>query len=226
MACGPYFSILVSQQDYIENAALVSAIQLVGSCELLSTTRDRAYDALALLRTLHKEIDKPDGVVYRQIRRRLAELSESVGRLELNLSFGIEAYHEVSALVPSLRVSNLHRELFEAAALPDQTRSVAQMLNRLSRAVAAESASVVASERTRDERRRLVWGVAIGFASFVAIPLTLIFSFFAVATPDVSKTTSLLNVAHYEWFYVTIGGMLLFTVALAAAAWWYTRDHE
>jgi hypothetical protein len=225
-ACGPYFSILVSQQDYVENSALVSAIQLVGSCELLSTSRRHAFDALATLRLLQHEIDKPDGVAYRQIRRRLATLSERVGRLELDLSFGIEAYHEIAALVPSLRVSGLHRELFEAAALPDQTRSVAQILGRLARAITAESASVLASERSRDERRRLAWGVAVGFASFIAIPLTLIFGFFAVATPDVSSTRSLLDIAHYKWFYATVGGLMLLTVLFAGSAWFYTRDRQ
>jgi hypothetical protein len=225
-ACGPYFSVFASQQDYVENAALISAIQLVGSSALLADTRQHAYSALTTLRELHAQIDETDDIQYRRVRRRLAELSERVGRLELDLSFGIEAYNEIAALVPSLRVSGLHRELFEAAALPDQAGSIAQMLDRLSRAIAAEAASVLASERGRDERRRLVWSVAVGFVSFVAIPLTLIFGFFAVATNDVSRQTSLLDIAHYKWLYATIGGIMLATLSLAIAAWLITRDRE
>jgi len=226
VACGPYFSIFVGQQDYVENSALVAAIQLVGSSALLSETRRHAYAALTSLRGLHTAIDETDDVDYRGVRRSLADLSERVGRLELDLSFGIEAYHEVAALVPSLRVSGLHRELFEAAALPDQSGSISQMLDRLSRAVAAEAASVISAERSRDERRRLVWGVAIGFASFVAIPLTLIFSFFAVATTDISRKTSLLDIGRYKWFYATIGGVMLVTLCLALAAWFLTRERD
>jgi hypothetical protein len=226
VACGPYFSIFVGQQDYVENSALVAAIQLVGSSALLSETRRHAYAALTSLRGLHTAIDETDDVDYRSVRRSLADLSERVGRLELDLSFGIEAYHEVAALVPSLRVSGLHRELFESAALPDQSQSISQMLDRLSRAVAAEAASVISAERSRDERRRLVWGVAIGFASFVAIPLTLIFSFFAVATTDVSVKTSLLDIGRYKWFYATIGGVMLVTLCLALAAWVLTRERD
>jgi hypothetical protein len=225
-ACGPYFSVFVAQQDYVENAALVAAIQLVGSSALLSETRRHAYAALTDLRALHTAVDESDEVEYRAVRRRLGALSERVGRLELDLSFGIEAYHEIAALVPSLRVSGLHRELFEAAALPDQSRSIAQMLDRLSRAVAAEAASVISSERSRDERRRLIWGVAIGFASFVAIPLTLIFGYFAVATTDVSRNSSLLDVGRYKWIYATVGGVMLLTLCLAFAAWRLTRERE
>jgi hypothetical protein len=225
-ACGPYFSLFASQQDYVENSALVTAVQLVGSAALLSGTRTHAYAALGDLRRLHAEIDSAESVDYRHVRRHLADLSERVGRLELDLSFGIEAYHEIAALVPSLRISDLHRELFDAAALPDQSRSISQMLDRLGRAVAAEAASVVASERSRDERRRLIWGVAIGFASFIAIPLTLIFGFFAVTTTDVSHNTSLLEVGRYKWLYATVGGVMLVTLCLALGVWLATRDRD
>ncbi len=226
-ACGPYFSLFAGQQDYIENAALIAAVQLVGSMALLSVARSQAYAALGDLRTLHAEVDDPEhGLSDRRARRRLAKLSEVVGRLELDLSFGVEAFHEVGALVPSLRVSDLHCELFDAAAVPRQTRSVAQMLDRLARAVAAEAASVLATERARDERRRLTWGVAVGFASFVAIPLTLVFGFFAVTTTDVSRGTSLLEIGRYKWFYASVGGLMLLTVALALSVWLRTRDRD
>jgi hypothetical protein len=225
-ACGPYFSVLSSQQDYVENCALVAAIQLVGCADLLHATRAEAFEALTDLRSLQAAVDQTDGIQHRQVRRRLARLSERVGRLELDLSFGVEAYQEIAALVPSLRVSGLHRQLFDSAAIPDQSRSIDQILRRLGRAVAAESASVIASERSRDERRRLAWGVAIGFASFVAIPLTLIFGFFALATTDVSHNSSLLDLGRYKWFYATVAGVMVITLCLSLAAWWSKRDVE
>lgn len=225
-ACGPYFSVLASQQDYVENCALVAAIQLVGCADLLNITRAEAFDALTDLRSLQTAVDQANGIEHRQVRRRLARLSERVGRLELDLSFGVEAYQEIAALVPSLRVSGLHRQLFDSAAISDQSRSIDQMLQRLERAVAAESASVIASERSRDERRRLAWGVAIGFASFVAIPLTLIFGFFALATTDVSRNSSLLDVGRYKWFYATVAGVMAVTLCLSLAAWLSKRDRD
>jgi hypothetical protein len=224
-ACGPYVSVFAGQQDYIENAALIAAIQLVGSATLLGAARSQAYAALSGLRTLHTEIDDPARrPSHRVARRRLAQLSETVGRLELDLSFGIEAFQEVGALVPSLRVSGVHRELFEAAVLPHQTDSVAQMLDRLARAIAAEAASVLSTERGHDERRRLIWGVAVGFTSFIAVPLTLIFGFFAVTTSDVARSTSLLDIGRYKWFYATVAGLMLVTMCLAFATWLITRD--
>ncbi|HUB99899.1 MAG TPA: hypothetical protein VMS11_08760 [Solirubrobacterales bacterium] len=225
-ACGPYFSVLASQQDYLENCALVTAVQLVGCANLLATTRAEAFEALTDLRSLQAEVDAAKQIEHRQVRRRLARLSERVGRLELDLSFGVEAYQEIAALVPSLRVSDLHRQLFDSAAIPEQSRSIDQMLRRLGRAVAAESASEIATERSRDERRRLAWGVAIGFASFVAIPLTLIFGFFALATTDVSRESSLFDLGRYKWFYAVVAGVMVITLCLSLAAWWSRRDRD
>jgi uncharacterized membrane protein len=223
-ACGPYFTVLGSQQDYVENCALVAAIQLVGCAELLNLARSEAFAAVTDLRRLQVEVDESEDCDHRIVRRRLAELSERVGRLELDLSFGVEAYHEVAALVPSLRVSGLHKQLFDSAAIPEQSKTIDQMLQRLERAVAAESTSVIASERSREERRRLAWGVAIGFASFIAIPLTLIFGFFAVATTDVSRSSSFLEVDRYKWFYAALAGVMITTLCLSLAAWLSRRD--
>jgi hypothetical protein len=225
-ACGPYFSVFASQQDYVENCALVTAIQLVGCADLLATTRAEAFEALTSLRSLQTRVDQPGSVEHRQLRRQLARLSERVGRLELDLSFGVEAYQEIAALVPSLRVSDLHRQLFDSAAIPEQSRSIDQVLQRLGRAISAETASVVAAERARDERRRLAWSVAVGFASFVAIPLTLIFGYFALATSDVSHRSSLLDVGHYKWFYAMIAGVMIITLCLSLATWWSRRDRD
>lgn len=225
-ACGPYFSVLASQQDYVENCALVTAVQLVGAADLLAATRAEAFETLAALRSLQTYVDQKSQIEYRQVRHRLARLSERVGRLELDLSFGVEAYHEVAALVPSLRVSDLHRQLFDSAAIPDQSRTIDQILQRLGRAIAAESASVNAAERNREERRRLAWSVAIGFASFIAIPLTLIFGFFALATSDVSPHSSLFDLGRYKWFYATITGVMVITLCLSLAAWWSRRNYD
>ncbi|HEX6456694.1 MAG TPA: hypothetical protein VF009_09275 [Solirubrobacterales bacterium] len=225
-ACGPYFTVLASQQDYVENCALVTAVQLVGAADLLAATRAEAFETLSALRSLQTSVDETSQIEHRQIRRRLARLSERVGRLELDLSFGVEAHQEVAALVPSLRVSDLHRQLFDSAAIPDQSRSIDQILQRLGRAIAAESTSVIAAERNRDERRRLAWGVAIGFASFIAIPLTLIFGFFALATSDVSPHSSLFDLGRYKWFYATIAGVMVITLCLSLAAWWSRRDYD
>lgn len=225
-ACGPYFGVFASQQDYVENCALVTAVQLVGCTDLLGTTRAEAFDALTSLRLLQTEVDRAKGVEHRRVRSQLARLSERVGRLELDLSFGVEAYQEVAALVPSLRVSDLHRQLFDLASIPKQSHGVDQMLQRLGRAITAESAAVIAADRSRDERRRLAWGVAIGFASFVAIPLTLVFGYFALVTADVSHRSSLLDLGRYHWFYATIAAIMIATLCLSLAAWWSRRDRD
>jgi hypothetical protein len=227
-ACGPYVTVIAGQQDYLENGMMLAAVQLVGAQSLVMQTRHAAYEALERLRTIQKTADRAGGGArsHRELRRELAAMSERVGRLEVDLSFGVEAYEEVASVVPSMRLNEFHRELFLAAQVPRESASVGQMLERLSSAVAAERSSVATLERRRDERRRLLWGILIGFVSFVAIPLNLTFAFFAVSTNEVTPGTSLFDFSRYLGYYISLGSLVLVSILLALGVWFFTRERE
>ena len=196
-ACGPYFSVLASQQDYVENCALVAAVQLVGCADLLGTTRAEAFEALTSLRTLQAEVDDSDRVEHRQVRRQLARLSERVGRLELDLSFGVEAYQEIAALVPSLRVSDLHRQLLTRR----RSRSRAAASTRSCSAWSARSrpSQRPCSPPSRGRRKtaaRRAWRSASPRSSHTAHAYLRLLR---LATTDVSRDSSLLDFERYKW---------------------------
>lgn len=210
-ATGPYVAVIAGQQGYVENAFFVSALQMVGASALLRRIRVEVLDELLRLRrlTARRDGDTP------RLRTQLAVLSERLGHLELELSFGVEAHESIGSLIPSLRVIDYHRAVFAAADMPDEARTIAAMLDRLARAIHSELEGVRAAERVSDERRRTVVGVTLGFVSLVAVPFGIVFGYFGVATRDVDPDTSLLDLRTYPELYLLLGTIVLAAIGLA-----------
>lgn len=210
-ATGPYVAIVAGHQGYIENAFFISAVQMVGAAALLRRIRVEAYDELLRLRRI-------TGVDRRNIgrmRTQLAVMTERLGHLELELTFGVEANENMASLVPSLRVIDYHRAIFTAADMPQEADTIATMLDRLGRTIRYELEVVRAAERVSDERRRLTVTVAAGFLSVVAVPLGIIFGFFGVGTRDVDPMSSVFNVGRYPGLYGMIFGIAIGASLLA-----------
>jgi len=221
VAVSPYVSVILGQQDYIENGMLLSAVQAIGSAHLVSRIRADAYEALDTLRR-QESTDVP----LSTRRRRLARLSDRLSRLELDLSFGAEAYENLGSLVPSLRLTDYHRVIFQALEIPIETTTTGKMLERLSKAIEAASSSVKFAERRRDDHRRLKWSVAAGFISVVAITLGIAFGFFGSSASEVNPRSSLFNWDEYRGLYLFIAAVILVGVAVFVATWLLTRRSE
>lgn len=211
-ATGPYVAVIAGQQGYIENAFFVSAAQMLGAAALLRRIRIEVYDELLRLRRLTGTPDRDP----RRERIQLAVMSERLGKLELELSFGVEAHERVGSLLPSLRVIDYHHAVFSAADMPAEAATIGHMLERLGRIIQAELEGVRAQERVSDERRRLVGSVVLGLLSIVALPLGMIFGYFGINTTDVRAETSLFDVSQYVFIYSLVGAIL--AVELLAAA--------
>jgi len=126
-ATGPYVGVISGLQGYVENAAFISALQFVGSESLLRRIRIEAFDELVRLRRLTlTDTEHP-----RTRRAILAEMVHRLGHLELELSFGVEAFDGIESLVPSLRVLDFHGALFDAASTSEESQTVGRMLERL-----------------------------------------------------------------------------------------------
>ncbi|MFC0861252.1 hypothetical protein ACFHYQ_02960 [Sphaerimonospora cavernae] len=81
--------------------------------------------------------------------------------------------------------------------LVEKAETVARMLRRLGRAIAAELTAIESQERRADEDRRLRWtaAMAIGFVSTVAVPLGLIRAFLGVNAREVDPGRSVRTTA-------------------------------
>jgi hypothetical protein len=221
VAVSPYVSVAAGQQDYIENGMFLSAVQAVGSAHLVARIRSDAYSALDSLRRFESA-----EVRLRTRRQRLGMLSDRLSQLELELSFGVEAYENLGSLVPSLRLTEFHRSLFRALEIPEEAGTTGNMLERLSKALSAASSSVRFSERRHDDQRRLKWSVAAGFISLLAITLGIAFGFFGSSVSEVNRRDSIFSWGHYRGLYLFIAGVVLAGVLIFLLTWLFTAWDE
>jgi hypothetical protein len=79
-------SVLCGQQDYVENAAFVSAAQAVASSVRLREIRNALYHDLREFRAVERVAGDT-----RTRRRTLEQITDDLTRLELDLSVSVEA---------------------------------------------------------------------------------------------------------------------------------------
>jgi hypothetical protein len=208
-AVGPYVSVFCGQQDYVENAAFISAAQAVASSARLRQIRHALYHQLRQF----SAADRTDEDT-RTRRRTLEQITDDLTRLELDLSVSVEAPADLRVLVPSLRAAEYHREVYTALGMRELARTVSRMLRRLEATARAELTSIESIERRADDDRRLRWTVAIGFVSAIAIPITLILAFFGINANQVNPQRSMFDPA-YTWVYAAVT-LLAVTATLLA----------
>lgn len=208
-AVGPYVTAFCGQQDYLENAAFVSAVQLVASAVRVREIRDTAHRDLR-----HLSRTGPVRHATRARRRMLERTADALTRLELDLSLAVEAPGDLSALVPSLRAVEYHRQVYTSAGLAERTATVSQMLRRLEGTIRSELTSIESVERRADENRRLRWAVAIGFVTSVAIPISLVLAFFGINASQVDADRSMFD-GGYSGVYAGVGLLAIIAAGLA-----------
>jgi hypothetical protein len=214
-AVGPYVSVLAGQQDSIENAVWLSAVQGVGAAARLRELREQAYQCLGAFRAG----SDPQGDRNVHERRRLLEsLANTTSDLELELSFAVEATGDLGMLVPSLRVESYHLVLYEAMRLSQRARTTARMLTRLGNVIDAERTSIESVERRVDDRQRLRTAAAVTVVTTLAGTLGLLFAFFGGGGPA-DRGRSMLDLHRYVGIYAVLGAIMLAGAAVFFTLW-------
>ncbi len=222
-AIGPFVSVLVAQQDYIENCAFLSAIHLVSATAKLRRVRAETYTSLVAVRRLASEQRAVAELGDRAKRRSsYARISQRLADQELELTFGVESTRRIGLLVPSLRVESYHQQLADALQLRENTTTVSNMLTRLGTALSAELDSISAYDTRREELRRLRWGVAAGLLTTIAVPVGIVLSFFSGQSSEVKPRASMFALSLYRGFY----GFLSLLIILSALAFFLLRRRE
>ena len=217
-AVGPFVSVLVAQQDYIENGCFLSAVQLVAAAAKVRDIREATRSSLVEL----TELSSNSGGAERRgndVRVRLARSAERLAQQELQLTFGVESSRAFSMLIPSLRLDSYHQTLVAALSLNSSSAVVSDMLGRLRAVIAAETNSLQSYLGRREELRRLRWGAIIGLFSAVAVPVGIVLSFFGGQAAEVTPHTSIFNIHLYLGLYaficlMFISSALIFTTLL------------
>ncbi|WP_338898611.1 hypothetical protein WBG99_25990 [Streptomyces sp. TG1A-60] len=215
-ALGPYASLICGHQDYIENCALLSAVQTVGSAARLREIREVAYAYGHRFRA--RSDDERD--MHRR-RTMLESISEGLSHLELELSYSVEAGGDIGTLVPALRVESFHNALYAAMGLTERSTTIGQMLSRLSNAIAAELTSVESTEQRAGDRRRIRTVVAVTFVTTVTGTLSLLFGFFGINARQVDEHRSM-----FDDSYTPIYALIALILACAMGIFGGMRLHE
>ncbi|MFD3699341.1 hypothetical protein ACFWUZ_24945 [Streptomyces sp. NPDC058646] len=200
---GPYVSLLTGHQDYVENAAFLSAVQAVASAARLREIRVLAESYARRFRA------RADGATRPHERRTLLErITMAQGHLELELGYSVEIPADLATLIPSLRPTSYHAALYEAMGLTERASAVSQTLQRLGNATAAELTSVESAELRAGDRRRVRTVVAVTFVTTVTATLGLLFAFFGINASEVDEQRSMFDLA-YMPIYALIATVLV-----------------
>ena len=206
MACAitPGASIVAGHAADAQLAMTLSAVQALAS---LSTLRSVQHETQATVTEL-----LADG----RDDRWLVERTEALARLELQLSFGVEANLAMRLFVPSLPIEQFHAELLGALGIDDALRVTDRMLSRLTAALAAERASVESARAERDERRWRRWSAVGGTVAVIAVPITLVTGFLGINASQVKEDVSAFDLRAYGVYYAVLVVVMLVSVAIAA----------
>lgn len=201
-------TVISGAAEHVEHAALLTAVQLVASLTRLRQIRLRVQEALRFIR------DRNWMTIQLETRRSLvARLLEELSALELDLSFGVEPFVD-PLLIPDIVVDSYHQSIRDALGIKASLAAVSTMVERLSAAVRAQEQQLAAVERARSASRHTRNTTALGYISTVAVPLGLVFAFFSIATTDIDRSTSLVDIGRYRWFYLFIAVVLLVGIVL------------
>jgi hypothetical protein len=165
-------AVFAGHEPDIMNGFILAAVQCVASADRARLIRNDAHRALLC----HGILRDRTALGAKAEREPLSELADNLGRLELELSFAVEAYLDVGLVLPDERLSAFQRDLGAAMAIPEAAMACADMLSRLGAGVEASRVQVEKREREEEEKRsaKLTWTTSLVAA--VAVPLTLVFS--------------------------------------------------
>lgn len=209
---GPYVSLLFGTDDEEDNAAFVSAAQLVASAARLRYIREAAHRNLETFRDAQRH--PPGGRLGNVAKRRiLGQAADTLGDLELELSFSVEAAADISLIVPAWRVTAYHDALFVQMGLKRKFRIVSRMLRRLARSIQAETLSLDALDRHSEGERRRRWEAAYFYLATIPLAAALALGFLGMNASEVVPVESMWAPRYYTMYtlvtVVVLGGILV-----------------
>lgn len=226
-ALGPFVSVLWGQQDYVENFALLSAVSLVGVQGQLRRTQRTALSYMQELGVRRekalKERPIPGNTTLEQERAWLSVVQGKLTDFEVELTFGVDSAATMMPLIPSMRVDNYHRALYDALDLTDQTTRASRMLQRLRSAVESESNALSSVDASRAALRSRRWALTVGLLTVAVAPLSLLLAFFGVTASEVDPDRSIFDWEAYWLVYASIVGFILLIAIIHLAHQFLSR---
>ncbi|MDQ1049839.1 hypothetical protein [Streptomyces sp. V4I2] len=178
---------------HVENGLTLVALGMISALATLQRTRLAAFETM---RANEQALtDSP----Y-EIRSLISRLSAGVNELQLDLAFGVEAYVD-SLLIPEMLMESFQSSLRDALGIRDSLDNSARMVERLTSVISARSAALDAELAERDDRRDRTVSALVAAATLIALPPTLLLTFFGINGTDVRADRSILDLGEYGTAY-------------------------
>lgn len=194
VAHGRGVSLMAGWAEPVENAFGIAAAGLVNAAGVVTRVRLRSFEALRV-----NEASAARSAP--EIRALIADLSDRLDQLRLDLSFGIEAYADV-VLIPELLVESYHSSLRRVAALAESVANTSRIVERVAAVIDSRHAMLSASVQAYTERRDRILAGAIAIGSLLALPPTLLLAYFGTNSTNVNQHFSIFDVRHYGVAYL------------------------
>ncbi|WP_426504999.1 hypothetical protein ACPPVO_45865 [Dactylosporangium sp. McL0621] len=205
-----YATVVAGWSPSVQNALIFVALTVVAAFGVLRGARSLAFHAL------EHDLSAPMTTIE-EAREQHARLAADLGEIQLDLSFGVEAYLD-SVLMPDSRMDSFRTSYHEVVGIEAAVANTSQIVERLRAVIQTRSSVLAEASREREERRDRVLTGLLASVSLLAIPLTLLLAFFGVSSSDVGPDRSMLDLGYYWPAYalawVPIGVIVLVGVVL------------
>ncbi|HEX2418165.1 MAG TPA: hypothetical protein VHJ83_08610 [Micromonosporaceae bacterium] len=182
-------SVVAGWDEPVENALSTGAVLLISALGVLRRARHQAFDALA--RNEHAML-----LSTSDARSLVSELSSQLNELQLDLSFGVEAYID-SLVIPEIVIESFQVSLREGLGLTDALGNTSRMLDRLQSVISARVSALAAAAQEQEEQRQRVISTVIAVGSLFALPPGLLLAFFGVNALEVDQSASIFDLGRY-----------------------------
>jgi len=207
VAHGRGVSLITGWTEPVENAFGVAAAGLVNAAGVVSRVRLQSLEALTI-------DDESTATKAADVRDLIADLTERLNQLRLDLSFGIEAYADM-ILIPELLIESYHSSLRSVASLRESLANTSRIVDRVAAVIESRHATLEASIQAYTERRDKVLAALVAIGSLLALPPTLLLAYFGTNSTNVDARFSIFDLRHYGVAYLVVW---LPFIALAVAA--------
>lgn len=196
VAHGRGVSLVIGWTEAVENAFIAAAAGLVNAAGVVHRVRRESLEAL-------EANESAAFASVPELRDLITGLSAQLNEMQLDLSFGIEAYADTT-LIPEMLIESYHSSLRSVAGLAESLRNTSRIVDRV--AAAIESRRVLLDAATADftERRARIFGSAVAVGSLLALPAAILLAYFGVNSTDVDDHRSIFDLHRYGVVYLAV----------------------
>jgi hypothetical protein len=196
----------------VENVLALVAATNVAALGVLHRVRQMAFDALEINQSARLDTTAA-------ARELLAQLSARLNEVQLDLSFGVEAYVD-TVLIPEFVVDNYQASMCDAIGIETGLVNTSRMVDRLGAVVHARADALDAAVQEDNERRNAILTGMLAIGTMIAFPPGLLLAFFGVTSIDVDPSASIIDIERY---WIAYGLAWLPFTALVSVGFWLRR---